>query len=304
MITKLYSFYDTPFDHDVCHLFEHIVLRSFLLELHKHGYNRAFFGWLRGNTIDSTIFFDLGVYSADLATLFDNHLKALGNFDQTLISQSLAHIEAEMRSTITIVDKALLIRQLNLLSSIVSDEAIVTETTSAVSPLSVSYEPGSFEEVCILINVFSTTEKTQKAFLGLHPAILDIIRDAAIDAEAAYPTGKSDIVINDEGMGIAWRFDVKKNVNIKIFENTTIQYLKELDIPECIKHIDLYRNAIATDSSYNAKLIQFYEQTDIRSTREELAELATEEYMTEIINNMTVRFAPVKGSLKKIEWDY
>jgi|GEM_PF-181173 len=304
MITKLYSFYDTPFDHDVCHLFEHIVLRGFLLELNAHGYNRAFFGWLRGNTIDSTIFFDLGAYSADVAALFDNYLKTLGSFDQKTIVQSLAHIEAEMSCVITVVDKALLLRQLDQLTHIVRCETIDPKTSLVKSPLRIIHKPGRFEEIAVLINVFSNSEKIQKAFLGLHPAILDIIRDAAIDTEAAYPIGKSAIAINDDGMGIAWRFNIKKNVNIKVLEDATNQYLKAFDIVEYIKHINLYQNAISTDSSYSTNLIQFYEQTGIRGTREELAQLATDEHMVEIIKNMTVRFAPVEGKLKKIEWNY
>jgi hypothetical protein len=304
MITKLYSLYDTPFDHDVCHLFEHVVLRIFLLELTKHGYKRAFFGWLNGNTIDSTVFFDLGVYSNEIAYLFDNHLKNLDNFDADLIDQSIAHIEAEMSSIITVVDKALLRKQLGQLSRIARSEDIGADILPAETPLRVTYEPNLFEEVSVLINVFCISEKTQKAFLSLHPAILDIIRGAAIDKESAYPTGKSALAMNDDGMGIAWRFNVRKGLSVKTLEDSTKQHLEKFDLAEYAKHIDLYRNNIANDSSCNARLIQYYEQTGIRSTREELAELSTSARMVDIMNNMTVRFSPIKGKLKKIEWDY
>ena len=36
MIHKLYSAYDLPADHDVCHLFEHLVIRRFLHERQKN----------------------------------------------------------------------------------------------------------------------------------------------------------------------------------------------------------------------------------------------------------------------------
>ena len=37
MIHKLYSAYDLPADHDVCHLFEHLVIRRFLRAVEKSG---------------------------------------------------------------------------------------------------------------------------------------------------------------------------------------------------------------------------------------------------------------------------
>lgn len=37
MIHKLYSAYNFPADHDVCHLFEHLVIRRFLRAVEKSG---------------------------------------------------------------------------------------------------------------------------------------------------------------------------------------------------------------------------------------------------------------------------
>ena len=37
MIHKLYSAYNLPVDHDVCHLFEHLVIRRFLRAVEKSG---------------------------------------------------------------------------------------------------------------------------------------------------------------------------------------------------------------------------------------------------------------------------
>jgi len=37
MIHKLYSTYDLPADYDVCHLFDHLVIRRFLRAVEKSG---------------------------------------------------------------------------------------------------------------------------------------------------------------------------------------------------------------------------------------------------------------------------
>ena len=54
---KLYSAYDLPADHDVCHLFEHLVIRRFLRTVEKSGNERAFIGELHGTTSESSVFF-------------------------------------------------------------------------------------------------------------------------------------------------------------------------------------------------------------------------------------------------------
>ena len=73
---KLYAFYDLPFSHDVCHLFEHIVIRRFLLSLRVAGRSRAFIGNVDGNTVESTIFFHAELYSAEDIALFEQSLYA------------------------------------------------------------------------------------------------------------------------------------------------------------------------------------------------------------------------------------
>lgn len=301
MNTKLYSVYDLPFDHDVCHLFEHIVMREFLAKLNELGYSRAFFGWLNGHTIDSTIFFDLGAYSDNVIQLFDEHLATLRKFDSALIDRSISHVEAEMQSTIEVTDRTLLAQQLQEIACLVIKPAISQVPT--MSPLHITYTPKLFREVAILVNVYDISEETKKAFLCLYPALLDIIRDASLDSEAAYPCGKSALAINTDGIGIAWRFAAKNTIDIAEAEYKTRHYLQRFNINKYIKHLDEYRGAFARTPGNNAMPIQFYEQTGIKSTKEELAKLATYERMTEIINAMTVRIEFVTGKLKSIEWD-
>lgn len=303
MITKLYSFYDTPYDHDVCHLFEHIVLRGFLMKLARKGYDRAFFGWLNGDTVDSTIFFDLGAYSKEVIGLFDTYLSGGVVIDDDLIYRAIGHIEAEMSSTVTIADNALLKRQLQGLATIIKGGK-GSELASCTSPLKVTYTPRRFEEIAILINVFTGSRETQKAFLGLHPAIMDIVRDAAIDQEAAYPTGKSSLVVNDDGIGLGWRFIVKKGADLRGLTEATTRYVQQLDLTNYTKGIGLYRESIGHDVSYSQKTMEYYKQTGIQTNRDEIARLISVDTMRDIMNAISIRFVLLRGDLKKVEWGY
>ena len=71
MIHKLYSAYDLPADHDVCHLFEHLVIRRFLRMVEKSGNERAFVGELHGTTSESSVFFDVAFFTGESITLFE-----------------------------------------------------------------------------------------------------------------------------------------------------------------------------------------------------------------------------------------
>lgn len=261
-----------------------------------------FFGWLRGQTTDSSIFFDMGAYSDTVAVLFEKHIKTMDVFDMHTISQSIAHIEAEMESIVMIEDKALLLSQFEQLSNILNDASINTIETK--SPLSIRRKASQFQNVAILVNVFSNSEAVKKSFLALHAGLLDLIREAAVDNFSAYPTGRSAIAANEDGVGIAWRFTMKKSVDIKNLEKITNTYLRNLNISDYVKGIDEYRSFFNQDTSVNSALISFYEQTGIQSTREELSELITEESFSNVIDSTIVRFSQLNGKLNGLEWDY
>jgi hypothetical protein len=91
MIHSLYSAYDLPADHDVCHLFEHLVIRRFLRAAEKSGNERAFIGELHGTTSESSVFFDIAFFSRELITLFEKVIADVKLFDLTMIHESVAH---------------------------------------------------------------------------------------------------------------------------------------------------------------------------------------------------------------------
>ena len=100
MIHKLYSAYDLPADHDVCHLFEHLIIRRFLRSVETSGGERAFIGSLDGTTSESSVFFDIAFFTRKSMTLFEKVIADMRPFDLTMIHESIAHIEAEMKSNI------------------------------------------------------------------------------------------------------------------------------------------------------------------------------------------------------------
>lgn len=301
MITKLYSFYDLPFSHDTCHLFEHVLIRQFLVRLRRGGRGRAFYGWMHGQTIDSSVFFELHARSKTVVRLFEEEIANQGKYDANIIKQSILHIEAEIQAEIKVDDMQLLERQLQAIADAINDRSI--HAVPIEDSLRITPKPSMFQKVAIVINVYDISHETQKAFLCLYPLVIDIIRDTPIDNESIYPAGKSPVVANEDGMGIAYRFIMRKSIDIKLIEQLIEQNLKEFEIERYSQYLDEYRLSFAHDDWSNAAPIQFYGQVGVKTNREELARLATPAHMQEILNKLTVQVRPVMGKLKKIDWN-
>ena len=81
MIRKLYSAYDLQANHDVCHLFEHLIIRRFLRSIEKSGNERAFIGELHGTTSESSVFFDIAFFTRKSMTLFEKVIADIKPFN-------------------------------------------------------------------------------------------------------------------------------------------------------------------------------------------------------------------------------
>ena len=114
MIHNLHSAYSLPAYHDMCHLFEHLIIRRFLKKTEKVGGNRSFVGKLDGTTSESSVFFASALFTSESNTLFEKTINDITPFEIPLIQQSISHIEAEMQSNIDITDMTLLQEQLAL----------------------------------------------------------------------------------------------------------------------------------------------------------------------------------------------
>lgn len=299
MPAKLYSFYDLPYDHDICHLFEHVVIQQFSLELQKHGYERAFFGSLHGQTIDSSMFFDLNVYNEEIMRLFEKTIHESHRFSDEMISQSIKHIEAEICSQIMVTDRSLLKKQLQ---HILSKNHPNNQGALLENSLEIKETPKLFHDVAVIINVYYISEDVRKAFLCLYPVLLDLIRDAALDDESAYPTGVSALAVKDEGIGIAQRYRIAKDVDLDQLTKATTVYLRQFDTARRAQNIAQFKKSFRRAEVYRASPIRFYEETNIETTQEELANLITVKNLDDILQKMTVEIRSVKGKLKYVEW--
>lgn len=284
MITHLYSFYDLPFDHDVCHVYEHLVLQRFLALLENHGLCRAFVGNVHGQTIESTIFFELEVYTTHSKQLFETALKETKPLSPSAIQRVLGHIEAEMQATI-VVDQLTLDIQLTALAKHING-ATQTSTITPPSPLSITESPHVFDNITLSIEVPDASDDATRAFFCFYPALLDIARDGLQDL-AIYPAKSGTFTAYYDGNAVAQQFTVKKNVSSSLtalVEHT----LRTFPVHQHYHAIAHMAKVFATDSTYFSIPLHFYETTNTQATREILARSITPAHLHTILNTATV----------------
>ena len=284
MIIHLYSFYDLPFDHDVCHVYEHLVLQRFLALLENHGLCRAFVGNVHGQTIESTIFFELEVYTAHSKQLFETALKETKPLSPTVIRRVLGHIEAEMQATI-VVDQPALDIQLTALAKHING-ATQTSTTTPPSPLSITESPHVFDNFTLSIEVPDASDDATRAFFCFCPTLLDIARDGLQDL-AIYPAKSGTFTAYYDGNAVVQQFTVKKNISSSLtalVEHT----LRTFPVHQHHHAIAHMAKVFATDPTYFSIPLHFYETTNTQATREMLARSITPTHLHTILSTATV----------------
>ena len=284
MIIHLYSFYDLPFDHDVCHVYEHLVLQRFLALLENHGLCRAFVGNVHGQTIESTIFFELEVYTAHSKQLFETALKETKPLSPTVIRRVLGYIEAEMQATI-VVDQPALDIQLTALAKHING-ATQTSTTTPPSPLSITESPHVFDNITLSIEVPDASDDATRAFFCFCPTLLDIARDGLQDL-AIYPAKSGTFTAYYDGNAVVQQFTVKKNISSSLtalVEHT----LRTFPVHQHHHAIAHMAKVFATDPTYFSIPLHFYETTNTQATREMLARSITPTHLHTILSTATV----------------
>lgn len=294
MIHKLYSAYDLPADHDVCHLFEYLVIRRFLRAAEKSGNERAFVGELHGTTSESSVFFDVAFFTRESTTLFEKVIADVKPFDLSMIHESVAHIEVEMKSSVVIWDEKELRRQLarcqkafvDHYSSSIKPKKAIKSTKNP--PLEVDYQPEDFIDFTLTIEISDASDQATAAFFCMYPILLDLVRSACFDRAPVYPSSHSEFTAYHDGNSVSQVYTVKKSFDWQNAGKTAQSYLRTFDPAPHASRLKDLAEAFTTDPFYNSAPIYFYQKTATPFTKEDLAKSITVANLQVILQQVVV----------------
>ena len=292
MIHKLYSAYNLPADHDVCHLFEHLVIRRFLRAVEKSGNERAFIGELHGTTSESSVFFDIAFFTRESITLFEKVIADVKPFDLSMIHESVVHIEAEMKASVAIWDEAELFRQLARCQKDFADRRSIKPKKAIKStknpPLEIDYQPEDFIDITLTVEIPDASEQATAAFFCMYPILLDLVRSACFDRTPVYPSSHSEFTAYHDGNSVSQNYTVKKTFDWQNAGKTAQNYLQAFDITPHASHLKDLAEAFTTDPFYNSAPIYFYQKTATPFTKEDLAKSITVANLQVILQQVVV----------------
>ncbi len=292
MIHKLYSAYDLPADHDVCHLFEHLVIRRFLRMVEKSGGERAFVGELHGTTSESSVFFDIAFFTRESIALFEKAIADMRPFDLAMIRESVAHIEAEMKSSVVIWDEKELRKQLARCQKAFARRRSarlgkITEP-AANPPLEVDYQPEDFIDFTLTIEISDASDQATAAFFCMYPILLDLVRSACFDRAPVYPSSHSEFTAYHDGNSVSQTYTVKKSFDWQNAGKVAQNYLRTFDPAPHADHLNNLAEAFTTDPFYNSAPIYFYQKTAAPFTKDDLANSITDTNLQTILRQVVV----------------
>lgn len=117
MKTHLYALPVTGIEHEVAHLFEHMLLRKLDATLRQAGYNPAAEAFWKGETYADIIFIDFRTYNSAAGELFTAFMEGQHKINLADIDIELRRIEIEERALLEIRDRKALISQLQSLDA-------------------------------------------------------------------------------------------------------------------------------------------------------------------------------------------
>ncbi|MFC2454187.1 MAG: hypothetical protein ACFNUB_03855, partial [Candidatus Saccharibacteria bacterium] len=287
-----YSAYDLPVDHDVCHLFEHLVIRRFLRAVEKSGNERAFIGELHGTTSESSVFFDIAFFTRESITLFEKVIADVKPFDLSMIHESVVHIEVEMKASVAIWDEAELFRQLARCQKDFADRRSIKPKKAIKStknpPLEIDYQPEDFIDITLTVEIPDASEQATAAFFCMYPILLDLVRSACFDRTPVYPSSHSEFTAYHDGNSVSQNYTVKKSFDWQNVGKTAQNYLQAFDITPHASRLKDLAEAFTTDPFYNSAPIYFYQKTATPFTKEDLAKSITVANLQVILQQVMV----------------
>ena len=297
MIHKLYSAYDLPADHDVCHLFEHLVIRRFLRAAEKSGNERAFVGELHGTTSESSVFFDVAFFTRESIMLFEKVIADVKPFDLSMIRESAAHIEAEMKSSVVIWDETELFRQLARCQKAFTGRRSarlgkITEP-AANPPLEIDYQPEDFIDITLTVEIPDAGTQATAAFFCMYPILLDLVRSACFDLAPVYPSSHSKFIAYHDGNLASQTYTVKKSFNWQNAGKVAQNYLRTFDPAPHASCLHDLAEAFTTDPFYNSAPIYFYQKTTTPFTKDDLVNSITDTNLQTILRQVAVTVSTI-----------
>lgn len=273
--SKLYQLDTSDSEWQVAHLFEHLVIHKFYSMLASKGVHSEMIAWVNGKTFENTVFVDTLFYTRVLADQFDTFVTNLPSFSDDEIAYGIATLQAEDKIILTVNNVLALQSELaklskrdwntrKLLKHGSSKQTILTEKQSAKD----------FRDIIIISKATNLTVTEQKVFLRLTILLMDVVTDSLSTIPGIYRGNDSDIVAQDKDMAFMTQYTITKGTALKQIQDA-VSSATTVDDDHTKGVIDCHFKTFSAEPLWQGAPIEYFRQTGIITTNQEIAKLAT-----------------------------
>ena len=290
--TKLLTIDTTAWPLETAHVLEHWWIDEYQRYLTEQGVAVELSGWFSGSTFEDRIFIETGFYSKTVAALFDTFTTLPLQPKLDYIEHAITTVECEEKRQFNAQDKELLSCQImSLHSKRLKWSRHLPQLAELFIP---SSKPAAkhFRDTSVLITAKKLDDNQQKVFLRLRPIIGDILLGYLEEKFRAYPLGMSDVVKTpgSDEIGLITAYTIPripgslKDIAVAI-ENLFKTYRVEKHADDFKAHFD----GFAAEPLWADAPAEYYRNTGIVTTRNEIRELATPERIAAIFQALSIR---------------
>lgn len=279
---------------DVAHLFEHLLIHAWHTHLIVNNLNSSLYGWVRGATFEQYIFLDTGFYDKRTAELFDDFVHSSLRFSAIEIEKSLADIGAEEKSEFSITDTQRLHQEIIHLSDRLSSHKTVADITQKPGSCLKSKKASKrYRDVTLLIRAHGLNDNEQVAFLRLKVILIDIISRSLKDKYVCYEQGNSALTRNDQDMGYISKLTLGVGQGtLSELATYLMLTIKQFQVERDWSQIELHLKTYADEALWKSISIEYYRETGIAASPDEVAELTTKRTIQSIFSKITIEATP------------
>jgi hypothetical protein len=236
----------TSIDHDVCHLFEHLVIRSFRDTLKEKGYHPGLIGGLDATTHNDSITFLITATDRQVITLFQDHLDHLPVFSKKLIEHEIGRLGSEDSERYSISDFSSLLNDFEVLRQRAARGKAKKMSTTAPA-LGYSASEAQFLTTTLIFSVETSDPRLQLLFALMSPFILDIVYDPLVQQYPIYTRETSSVMINEAHtqVAFAWQFNHPGHLDNETFLHEAEKIISEFDITPYLDQYHTYAHVYA-----------------------------------------------------------
>ena len=307
----LYRLDASGFEHEILHLYEHMLLARMIRRAAEYGCEPHVYGILCGSTADRRIFVDSAAILPEVGRMVDDTMLAPGGrIDMNDLDTQLESIQAEKAIIFEIDDREALKRELLKIDCIAWVSAsedmqaprVDTDAYQSPKPTILRWRRSakSFRDLIVTLGVRRITPDEVALFMGMHSLLTDGVM-RIIDERGAYvhdysPHARYKVYKDTGVVGAGIYMTVARGgMSNKEYERYIRTRLTEVFARDSSRAYQLYFDDLATRGSVAYLPKAWHESTGIVVSREYIRQLATPENIASLLSRIEVEVRPYRG---------